>query len=429
MALNLTPKTPAQAAPSPATPPTAVTPTPPTTPAAQTPPAASTPAAVPKPAVQSTAKPGASELQKVLDAIKKKHGEGTFTRGTDIPDVTRTATGIFEVDLALGGGFPNGRYSILYGPEGSGKTNLMYCAMATAQRRPPPCNKAVLVDLEDTFDPKWAQQFGVDTDNLIVVKPSYGEQAMDLIDALIVADDVAFMGVDSLAMVISTKEINQSAESFDVGTASILIKRMCNKMILALSEEKKRGHAPCVIFINQTRVKIGVMFGDPETIPGGQTMKFLSSMTVRVYGKNKVDKAVNPDLAAFKETHMVIKKAKVPVNQMATDYNMCVLEQDYLRPGQSDSWNAVSEHLKKLGQLVNTGKGWSLLGKIYPTLVPIKDRYQQDTLFCNQLQKLVTDSFIGKGVLVGATGAAGSSGTFEAKNEKIDPETGEIIEL
>lgn len=414
MALSFT-KPPGEPAPSPAKAVTVVAPTP-------------TPVKATAPAV-SPVKPSASELLQVLAAIKKKHGEGTYTRGTDIPDVLRMATGIFEVDVALGGGFPRGRYSIIYGPEGSGKTNLMYCAMATAQRLPPPNNKAVLVDLEDTFDPKWAQQFGVDTDALIVIKPSYGEQAMDLIDALIVADDVAFMGVDSLAMVISTKEINQSSENFDVGTAAILIKRMCNKLILALSEEKKRGHAPCVIFINQTRMKIGVMFGDPETIPGGQTMKFLSSMTVRVYGKNKIDKAENPDLAAFKETHMVVKKAKVPVNKMAVDYDMCVMAHGVLRPGQSDSWNTVADHLKKLGSLANTGKGWSLLGKVYPTLVPIKDKYQSDDAFCKQLQKIITDSYIGKGVLVEATGAAAGAKSFAAKNEQVDPETGEITEL
>jgi recombination protein RecA len=271
---------------------------------------------------------------------------------------------------------------------------------------PAPCNKVVWIDLEGTFDPSWAALFGIDVDELIVVKPSYGEEAVDMVDALIQADDVALLVLDSLAVVVASKEIEQSAEKFDVGTAAILVKRMCNKLVIALSKEAKRDHTPAVILINQTRFKVGVMFGDPETMPGGQTMKFLSSLTVRLYGKNKMLKEVSADMPAFKETNAVIKKAKVPVTKMVFDYEMVVFPHDGLRVGETRSWNKVSSELKQLGHLEKTPKGWKLLGHEYQTLAVIQDTYEAEDAFAAKLQKMVIDSSKGKVFLVEAEGAA-----------------------
>ena len=265
------------------------------------------------------------ELKAILAQIRKEKGDNVVNKGSEIPLVERIPTGVFEFDLATGGGFPRSRYSIVYGPESSGKTNICYAAAAQAQKMPEPCNKVVWVDLEGTLDAKWASQFGIDVEELLVVRPSYGEEAVDLIDALVRAEDVAMLVVDSLATVVSSKEIDQSVEKFDVGTASLLVKRLCNKLVIALATEAKRGHTPAVVLINQTRFKIGVMFGDPETMPGGQTMKFLSSLTVRLYGKNKIEKTISSELPAFKETTAVIKKAKVGVSKYNFDYDLCML--------------------------------------------------------------------------------------------------------
>lgn len=342
-----------------------------------------------------------SELAKILQAVNKEKPMVVF-KGSVIPQVERLATGVFEFDLYTGGGFPKSRISIVYGPESSGKSNLCYCAAAVAQRSDPYCNKVIWVDLEGTFDPVWAAKFGVDVEALIVVKPGYGEEAVDLVDALIRADDVALLVVDSVAAVVSSKEVKQSVETMDVQGISTLVKRLCNKLAVALSEEGKRGHRPAVVLLNQTRFKIGVMFGDPETMPGGQTMKFLSSLTVRLFGKNKSIKEVSPDLPVFKETVAVIKKAKVPVLKVQFEYDMTMLAHGDLSVGETNSFNMVKSHLQNLGILVKGTKGWELLGKTYPTLSVIEDTYRAEGSFALSLQGLVIQSMMKDAILVEA---------------------------
>lgn len=359
--------------------------------------------------VQSVAnKKPTGELASVMAAIAKDKGDKVVQQGNLIPNTERIPTGVFEFDFATGGGFPRSRYSIVYGPESSGKTNICYCAAAQAQKLPEPCNRVVWVDLEGTFDPKWAAHFGIDVEALVVVKPAYGEEAVDLVDALIHAEEVALLVVDSLAVVVSSKEVEQSSEKFDVGTAAILVKRLCNKLVIALSNEARRGHTPAVILINQTRFKIGVMFGDPETMPGGQTMKFLSSLTVRLYGKNKIEKTISPDLPAWKETNAVIKKAKVAIARQTFTYDMSLIPQAGNGVGTTNSWNVVSGHLKDLGYLskVDKGQGWQLLGEEFKTLAPIQDRYDSDQQFANQLHQLIVDANKSQFTLVEASGAA-----------------------
>ena len=330
------------------------------------------------------------ELAKVMATIKKELGDKSIVYGSQIPNPDRLPTGVFEFDLATGGGFPKNRYSIVYGPESSGKTNLIYKAIANAQRLAPPCNKAVLVDLEGTFDPNWAIQFGVDVDALIVAKPSYGEQAVDMIDALVRANDVAFLAVDSIAVLIAAKEVEGSVEKADVGTSALLIKRLSNKLAIALSEEQKRDHHIAVVLLNQTRFKIGVMFGDPETMPGGQTVKFNASLIVRLYGKNKMVKEISSSVPAFKETNATIKKAKIGIVQAAFSYEMCMLEHDGLMPGETDSFSAVKGYLQSSGHLKKGDKGgWDLLGKNYQKLEVIQDTYRAEPEFSEMLHKIV----------------------------------------
>lgn len=340
--------------------------------------------------VQPIAQVAPSELSAALNKIKKELGEKSIVYGNQIPNPERLPTGVFEFDLATGGGFPKNRYTIVYGPESSGKTNLMYKAIASAQRQPPPCNKAVLVDLEGTFDPEWAMRLGVDVDSLIVAKPSYGEQAVDMIDALVRASDVAFLAVDSIAVMIASKEVEGSVEKADVGTSAMLIKRLSNKMAIALSEEQKRDHHIAVVFLNQTRFKIGVLFGDPETMPGGQTVKFNASLIVRLYGKDLMVKEISSNIPAFKETSAIIRKAKIGVVQKAFKYDMCVLEHDGLVPGDTNSFNAVKGYLQASGDLKKSPSGgWTILDKTYPTLSALQDTYMAEDEYAKTLHALV----------------------------------------
>lgn len=323
---------------------------------------------------------------------------------SSIPVVLRQPTGVFEFDYATGGGFPRGRYTIVYGPWSSGKTNIVYGAIAAAQRGPASCNKAVYVNVEGTFDPVWAAKFGVDVDALIIINGAYGEETVDLIDALIRAEDVAFLAVDSLASLVGIKEITQTTETADVGSSSLLIKRMCNKLMYAFNEEARRSHYPAVVLVNQVRYKIGTPPGmDPETIPGGITQWFLASLIVRLYGKNVVEKDIHPDLTAFKDTSAIIKKSKVPIMQNTFKYKQVMYAHEGMAVGDTDSWNMVAAHLKAMGSLENTGKGWSLEGTLYPKLAPIEDRYRMDVLYRIHLQQLIIDANIGKGMFVDDT--------------------------
>lgn len=355
-----------------------------------------------KPLAPAAPKTTGTNLDAIIKGIQKDKGFQVINRGSDIPRIKRIPTGMFEFDDATGGGFPCGRYSVVYGPESSGKTNITYCAIAQAQRLPAPCNKAILVDLEGTFDPLWAMQFGIDVDALMVVRPGYGEEAVDVIDALVRADDVAILVMDSIATVVSSKEVAQSTEKFDVGTSAILMKRLVNKLVIALASEAKNEHFPCVILINQIRYKIGVMFGDPETTPGGKAVLFLSSLTVRVSGKNVMVASVDPSIPTFKHIDATIKKAKLPVSRSVFEFDMCVLAHSTLSVGETDSWSMVEGQLKFLGELkkVEKGQGWTLFGMTFATLVPIKDTYQGDDDFRLKCQQTITQASSGKMFLI-----------------------------
>lgn len=347
-------------------------------------------------------KPVGGSLQEVVGAIRKEKGEKVIVSGNKIAVVRRLPTGIFEFDFYIGGGFPCGRYSIVYGPESSCKTNICLKAVASAQRLPDPCNKAIWVNIEQSFDPVWAERLGVDTKALLVVEAGYGEEAIDVVDALIRADDVAILVVDSMAGLIASKEISQSVENYDIGTSALLIKRMVNKLMIAFGEERKKDHDPCVILINQTRFKPGVMFGDPETMPGGEAQKFLSSLRVRLNAKNEIDKATSTLM--FKVTHAVIKKAKVPVRAVDFDFKFCVHAHDDLQVGETDSFNMVKSHLQALELLTKGTTGYVLKGKntlaAYPTLTAIQDRYLKDDAFRRRLQAMVIDQYQDNLILV-----------------------------
>lgn len=350
------------------------------------------------PPVEKKKSPSAGTLNEVLAGIRKDKGDKVVVSGNKIPVVRRLPTGIFEFDFYTGGGFPCGRYSIIYGPESGGKTNLALRAVATAQKQPSPCNKAIWVNIEQSFDPVWAERMGVNTQQLLVVQAGYGEEAIDLTEALVRAEDVAIVVVDSMAGLIASKEIAQSVENYDIGTSALLIKRMVNKLMIAFCEEQKRDHDPCVILINQTRFKPGVMFGDPETMPGGEAQKFLASLRVRLSAKNLIDKATN--ILMFKETHAVIKKSKVPVRATSFDFSMCVHAHDDLSVGETDSFHMVKSHLQALGLIEKTTKGYKVKGHHFPTLTAMQERYSKDTDFRMLLQGMVIAAFQDKLVLV-----------------------------
>lgn len=319
------------------------------------------------------------KLESVVGSMKKEHGDSAVTKGSELVDVERLPTGVFPFDLASGGGFPRGRTSIIFGPESSGKTNLALMAIALEQKINPEMQN-VFVDVERSYDAKWAARLGVDTGRLTVLHPEYAEQAVDMVDAVMQADDVSIVVLDSIAAMMTANEGESSAEKASVGGSSAVVGKLVRKATTNFGSQKRKGLFPTLLLINQIRHKIGVMFGDPETMPGGNSLKFASGLTVRLYGKGKVVKEIHPAIPAYKETKGVIKKHKVPIVSTGFEYDMLMIPHEGHMPGHCEDWNTVSNYLRNMGGLGKTedGKAWVMLGEEFKTLTAAKASLYSD---------------------------------------------------
>jgi len=344
-----------------------------------------------------------SNTDDVLKEINKEMGGNIVSKASEAPTIDRIPTGVFPFDLAIGGGFPRGRASIVYGPEGSLKTTLALLAIAYMQKMEPH-KKCVFVDIEASYDPAWGDKLGVDNDAMVYVQPDYAEQAIDIIDAFLYADDVGIIAVDSLAALIPANEAESSAEKASVGGAGLLISKFYRKATLAMAKAKKAGNAPTLIAINQIRMKIGVMHGNPETMPGGQAFKFFSSMTVRLYGKNEVVKSIHPTLPTYKLCSGVVKKWKVPITNTNFEFKLGLVTSpaNGIQLGKCDDWNTLSTWMKKMGVLhkIEKGQGWICLEQEYKTLIELKEHVISDPELNDKLRALVFDTVIANGGLL-----------------------------
>ncbi|MDH5185037.1 MAG: DNA recombination/repair protein RecA [Gammaproteobacteria bacterium] len=325
-------------------------------------------------------------VMSIVEAIQKKGGAksafsaGSLKNGDDMYDeIERLPSGVFAVDYATGGGFPKGKISIIYGPEASGKTNLSFNAINQAQIEEPG-KYQVFVDIENHFDPQWTAHMVHDMDRLIVVKVESAEDVINKVEATMVAHDVNCVVVDSLAMMVAQNELESDASKSQVGGSSALIGKLFRKVTARLSQLANQDQYPTVIFINQIRMKIGVMFGNPETMPGGNAPKFMSALSLRVYGKD-LDSG-KEGMIHFRQTNLVVKKKKVPTLLHSAEYVTCVAKKEGnpLKPGEIDDWNLVLATLKDFGMVVKDPKnGWVLMGEAgYKTLGDIKAAVTED---------------------------------------------------
>lgn len=339
----------------------------------------------------------------IMKKVAKEFGSSIVTIGNkEFEDVIRIPTGVFPFDLMSGGGFPMGKVSIVFGTESSGKTNLVLKAIAEGQRMFPD-KIAVFVDVENGFDPTWAAKLGVDVDKLIIINPEFAEQAIDITESFLYGSDVFMVALDSIAALTSQNEIESSAGKMIVGGASMLTGKMLKKTTVSFQRLRNQGiMPPAFVCVNQIRHKIGVMFGDPETQPGGNAVKFIPSMIVRLYGKGVIDKKINAVLPAYKETSVIMKKWKVPILAMKGDYTMLMLENGDKGPGFVEDWNTVSNYLKELGYLSKaekTGGGWVLFGDPYKTLDEIRTKlYGDKQLLADTKTQIIKDMLV-KGVI------------------------------
>jgi len=219
----------------------------------------------------------AMALDAALKQIEKNYGVGSIMRlaADQIRVVPGISTGALSLDLALGGsGLPRGRVVELYGPEGSGKTTLALHVIASAQKDD---GVAAFIDAEHAMDPTWARKLGVNLEDLLVSQPACGEEALEICEMLIRSNAVDVIVIDSVAALIPKAEIEGEMGAPHVGLQARLMSQAMRKLVGAISKSRT-----IVVFINQIRMKIGVMFGSPETTPGGNALKFYSSVRLDI---------------------------------------------------------------------------------------------------------------------------------------------------
>jgi len=215
-------------------------------------------------------------IQTAVDAIEKQFGKGSIMKLGEANrcHVETISTGSLSLDLALGGGVPKGRIIEVYGPESSGKTTLAYHVVAEAQRNG---GIAAFIDAEHALDPEYAKNIGVDIDKLLISQPDTGEQALEIAETLVRSNSIDVLVIDSVAALVPRAEIEGDMGDSHMGLQARLMSQALRKMTGAISKSNT-----VVIFINQIRMKIGVMFGNPETTSGGQALKFFSSVRMDI---------------------------------------------------------------------------------------------------------------------------------------------------
>ncbi|MBI4948082.1 recombinase RecA [Candidatus Berkelbacteria bacterium] len=242
-------------------------------------------------------------LKAALSQIEKQFGEGSIMlmgKQTHL-DIEAISTGSLSLDVALGvGGFPRGRIIEIYGPESSGKTSLALSAIASTQKAG---GLGALVDAEHAFDPSYATKLGVDLNSLLISQPDTGEQALEIVETLVRSNAVDVIVVDSVAALVPRAEIEGEMGDAMMGVQARLMSQALRKLTGAVSKSKT-----VLIFINQIRMKIGVMFGNPETTPGGNALKFYCSVRLDIRRSEQIK---DDDNAIGNRVRVKIVKNKV----------------------------------------------------------------------------------------------------------------------
>lgn len=293
-----------------------------------------------------------SDKQKTLDEtvseIKHRFGEGAIMKMGEakFADVQVISTGVLSLDLALGvGGVPRGRVIEIYGPESSGKSTLALTIVAQAQKKGGLC---AFVDAEHALDPEYAKRIGVNLSDLLISQPDTGEQALEIVETLVRSGSIDVVVIDSVAALTPRAEIEGEMGEHHIGSQARLMSHALRKLAAITSKTNT-----CVIFLNQTRMKIGIMFGNPETTAGGMALKFYASVRIDLRR-----------LAQIKRGEVIVGnlvRAKIVKNKVAAPFRLA--EFDILYNEGFSYWNDVLATGVKFGVLKKAGS-WYVYGTV-----------------------------------------------------------------
>ena len=347
-------------------------------------------------------------LEQVLADIEKQFGKGSIMKlGSESHlNIETTSTGSIALDVALGaGGYPKGRIIEIYGPESSGKTTFALHAIAEIQKQG---GRAAFIDAEHALDPIYAKNLGVDIDELLLSQPDTGEQALEICEALVRSEAIDIVVIDSVAALVPQAEIEGEMGDSHVGLQARLMSQALRKLSGTLNKTKTTA-----IFINQLREKVGVMFGNPETTPGGRALKFYSSIRLEV---RRAEQIKQGDSVIGNRTNI-----KVVKNKVAPPFKVAQVDIMY---GEGISKEGeIVDLATEINVLDKSGAWYSYNGeKVGQGKENVKNYLRENTDLRDEIEYKIREHF---DIL---NGMKKPNPKKRKENVVINPETGEVIE-